>query len=255
VNFPSPRCYLNNDPGYQQIDGQLIQERHTRRRDRDEGRAKWKKRHLASRHIKDNAVFHRAQAKRSALIVSLDVDVGTGALPKKWPAIDQGPERFTCGLCDLPPLEDKMTKRICYVNEPPVRSLIPQVTEIPVVNTVNDLLAAQDGNTHTVDMQIPITSLRKDIFIFPPYPSESADDLVKKAWAGFTHASAVPYKLRIQPDNCFIYRRIVRDTNHNDKIIDDSYTMLYAEKYFSRELCSEPRQVEVTLFYCKRPQY
>jgi hypothetical protein len=228
---------------------------HTRRRDRDEGRAKWKQGHLASRHMKDNAVFHRAQAERSALIMSLDVDVGTGTLPKKWPTIDQGPERFACGLCDLPPLEDKMTKRICYVNEPPARSLIPQATEIPVANTVNDLLAAQDGNTHAPDIQIPITSLQKDILIFPPYPSESADDLVKKAWAGFIHASVTPYKLRNQPDDCLIYRRIVQDTNHNNKISDDSYTMLYTEKYFSRELCSEPRQLEVTLFYCEHPQY
>jgi hypothetical protein len=121
--------------------------------------------------MKDNAVFHRAQAERSALIMSLDVDVGTGTLPEKWPTIDQGPERFACGLCDLPPLEDKMTKRICYVNEPPVRSLVPQATEIPVVNpanalmaaqvteipvanAANDMLAAQDGNTRTPDIQI-----------------------------------------------------------------------------------------------------
>jgi hypothetical protein len=74
-----------------------------RKHDRDEGRAKWKKRHLASRHMKDKAVFHRAQAKRSALIMSLDADVVTGTLLEKWPAIDQGPERFAYGLCDLPP--------------------------------------------------------------------------------------------------------------------------------------------------------
>jgi hypothetical protein len=101
---------------------------HTRKHYEDEGRAKWKKRHLASRHMKDNAVFHCAQAKRSASIMSLDIDVGTGTLPEKWPAIDQVSEKFTYGLCDLPPLEVKMTTRICYANEPPVCSLIPQVT-------------------------------------------------------------------------------------------------------------------------------
>jgi hypothetical protein len=31
--------------------------------------------------------------------------------------------------------------------------------------------------------------------------------------------------------------------------------MLYAEKYFGRELCSEPRQLEIAGFYCERPQY
>jgi hypothetical protein len=59
---------------------------HAREHDKDKDRTKWKKRHLASRHMKDNAVFHRAQAKRSVLIMSLDVDVGTGTLPEKWPA-------------------------------------------------------------------------------------------------------------------------------------------------------------------------
>jgi hypothetical protein len=39
-----------------------------RKHDKDEGRAKWKKRRLASRHMTNNAVFHRAQAERSALI-------------------------------------------------------------------------------------------------------------------------------------------------------------------------------------------
>jgi hypothetical protein len=169
------------------------------------------------------------------------------------------------------PWRTKWTIWICYVNEPPARSLIPQVTEIPVVNpvnalmaaqvteipavnTVNDWLAVQDGDTHAPDIQIPLTSLLKDIVFFPPYPLESADDLVNKTWTGFIHANAVPYKLRNHPDNCLVYRRIVQDTNHNN-IIDDSYAMLYTEKYFSRELCSEPRQLEVTLFYCERPQY
>ena len=52
---------------------------------------------------------------------------------------------YAYGLCDLPPLEDYTTYRgrICYVNEPPVRSLIEQVIEIPVVNTVDEVMAEQ----------------------------------------------------------------------------------------------------------------
>jgi hypothetical protein len=71
--------------------------------------------------MKDDAIYHLAQAKRSALIMSLDIDVGTGAQPKKWLAIILGPEIYTYGLCDLPPFEDYTTyrKRICYVNGPP----------------------------------------------------------------------------------------------------------------------------------------
>jgi hypothetical protein len=130
-----------------------------------------------------------------------------------------------------------------------------QVAQIAVLNTVNEWEAEKDVNVDTHDNQIPVTSLMKDIVIFPPYPSESAGDLVKKAWTGHIYANGVPYRLRNQPDNRLIYRRIVQDTNNNNTIIDDSYTMLYTEKYFGRELCSEPRQFEITLFYCEHPQY
>jgi hypothetical protein len=238
----------------------------------DEGRAKWKKRHLASRHMKDNAVYHLAQAKRSVLIMSLDIDVGTGALPEKWLAVNLGPERFAYGLCDLPPLEDKMTKRICYVNEPPARSLIPQVTEIPAVNpanafvvaqviqipllnAVNEWMAVKDVDVDTRDNQIPLTSLTKDVVVFPSYPLESADDIANKTWAAIINANAEPYKLRNQPDNCLVDRRIARDTNNNNKITDDSYAMIHTEKYLSRVLCSEPRQLGISLFCCECPRY
>ena len=117
------------------------------------------------------------------------------------------------------------------------------------MNAANDWMAAQDGDMHTPDIQIPLTSLLKDIIIFPPDPLESADDLVNKTWTGFAHANAAPYKLRRRPDNCLVYRRIVRDANNINKIIDDSYAMIYTEKYLSRVLCSEPRQLGVTLFY------
>jgi hypothetical protein len=131
-----------------------------------------------------------------------------------------------------------------------------QVTQIPVLNTVNEWMAEKDVNVDTRDNQIPLTSLMMDVVIFPPCPSESAGDLAKKAWAGHIYASAVPYRLRNQPDDRLIYRRIVQDTtDKNNTIIDDSYTMLYAEKYFGRELCSEPRQFEIALFYCEHPQY
>jgi hypothetical protein len=305
---------------------------HTRKQYNDEGRARWKDEYSASRHIKYDAMYHLAQAKQSALIMSLDTDVGTGTQPKKWLAIILGPELYTYGLCDLPPFEDYATYRggICYVNEPPARSLIEQVAEIPVVNAVDEVMAEQvaeipavntvhvvmvaqaaetpivavtstpapvapskhepvsctteaagpvdllmaaqvaeipvantvnewmtekDANVDTHDNEIPVTSIMKDIVIFPPYPSESAGDLVEKAWTGRIRASVAPYRLRNQPNNRLIYRRIVQDTNNNNKMIDDSYTMLHTEKYFGRELCAEPRQLEITLFYCEHPQY
>jgi hypothetical protein len=157
----------------------------------DDFRARWKTRHEASRHIKHKAVFNLAQARRSALIMSLEVDVGTGELPKKWPTVNMGDEKFTFGLCDLPPLA-YTKKRLCYVNQPPVCSPNLQIPEIPVVNPVNALLVAQFGNTHTPDIQIPIPENPQDT------PTEvqnsaSARDLTKTmVCTGYTHARAVP---------------------------------------------------------------
>ena len=120
---------------------------------------------------------------------------------------------------------------------------------------VGECITDEEDNVETHDDEIPATSMTEDIVVFPPYPSESAGNLVEKAWTGRIYASAVPYRLRNQPHSRLIYRRIVQDINDNNKIIDDSYTMLHTEKQFGRELCAEPRQLEITLFYCERPQY
>jgi hypothetical protein len=87
--------------------------------------------------------------------MSLEVDVGAGELPKKWPTVNVGNEKFTFGLCNLPPLA-YTRKRLCYVNQPPVRSPNLPAPEIPVVNPVNALLAAHFDNTHTPDSKIQI---------------------------------------------------------------------------------------------------
>jgi hypothetical protein len=133
--------------------------------------------------------------------------------------------------CDLPPLA-YTKKRLCYVNQPPVCSPNLQVPEIPVVNPVNAMLAAQFDNTHTPDIQIPIPEN-------PPtgvQNAASAHDLTKTmVWTGYMHTCAVPNQLRSAPESCLIYRRIVKDLTDNNKIIDDSYTMLYTEKHLSRE--------------------
>jgi hypothetical protein len=219
-----------------------------RKHEKDEGRAKWKTRHAASKYINHEAVFNLAQARRSALIMSLEVDVGTGEFPKKWPTVHQGDEKFAFGLCDLPPLPDRI-KRIFYANKPPVCSPILQVAEIPAANPAHAPLAAQFGNTHTPDIQIPMPESPQDT------PTEvrrsaSARDLTETmAWTGYMHASAVPHQLRNAPDICFIYRQIMKDITDDNEVIGDSYTMLYTEKHLSKKLCSEPHHLGVTLFY------
>jgi hypothetical protein len=57
------------------------------------------------------------------------------------------------------------------------------------------------------------------------------------------------------PESCLVYRRIVKDLTDNSKILDDSFTILYTEKHFSRQLCTEPRKLEITLYHCDHPQH
>jgi hypothetical protein len=84
----------------------------TRDQFNDKGRSRWQDDYSASRHNEFDAVCHLAQAKQSALIMSLDTDVGTGTRPEKWPAIISGPMMYTYGPCDLPPFEDLRRKAL-----------------------------------------------------------------------------------------------------------------------------------------------
>jgi hypothetical protein len=41
----------------------------------------------------------------------------------------------------------------------------------------------------------------------------------------------------------------------DNKILDDTYTMLFTPAHLARQLCDDPRELEITLFYCVHPQY
>jgi hypothetical protein len=146
-------------------------------------------------------------------------------------------------VADIPDATSTATRPGCTLRAPAGNS------------SVDECITDEEDNVETHDNEIPVTSMTEDVVIFPPYPSEWAGDLVKKAWTGRTYASAVPYRLRNQPHSRLIYRRIAQDTNDNNTIIEDSYAMLHTEKQFGRELCAEPRRFESTRFYCERPQY
>jgi hypothetical protein len=162
--------------------------------------------------------------------------------------------QFTFGLCNLPPLADE-SKNNCYVRQSPVCSPNLPAPEIPVVNAVNALLATYSDNTHIPDIQIPMPENPGDTPM-GVQNSASAQDLTKTmVWAGYMHTCAIPNQLRSALDNCLIYRRIVKDLIDDNKILDDSFTILYTEKHLSRHLCAESHNLEITLFYCDHPQH
>jgi hypothetical protein len=52
-----------------------------------------------------------------------------------------------------------------------------------------------------------------------------------------------------------VYRRVVKDLDDNNKILDDTYTILYTPEHLTRKLCDDLHELDITLFYCDRPQY
>jgi hypothetical protein len=74
-------------------------------------------------------------------------------------------------------------------------------------------------------------------------------------WAGYVQTRAVPAHLRGAPDRCLVCRRIIKDLDDNDEILDDTFAILYATEHLARKLCEEPRKLEIAMFYCDHPQH
>jgi hypothetical protein len=126
---------------------------HVRKHEKDDARLKWKTRHEASRHVEDKSVYNLAQARRSALVMSLEGDVGAGEPPERWPTMIMSNQKFTFGLCNLPSLA-KVCENNCYVQASPVCSPYLPAPGIPVVNAVNAVVAAHFDNTRAPDIRI-----------------------------------------------------------------------------------------------------
>jgi hypothetical protein len=74
-------------------------------------------------------------------------------------------------------------------------------------------------------------------------------------WTGYARAQAVPMRLRGAPDHCLAYRRVIKDLDDGDEILDDTFAILCAGEHLARKLCEEPREVRITMFFCDHPQY
>jgi hypothetical protein len=58
--------------------------------------------------------------------------------------------------------------------------------------------------------------------------SATAQDFARTmVWAGYTHTCAMPTHLRSAPESCLVYRRIVKDLSDNNKILEDTFAVLY----------------------------
>jgi hypothetical protein len=48
---------------------------------------------------------------------------------------------------------------------------------------------------------------------------------------------------------------MVKDLDDNNRTLGDTYTMLYTPAHLTRQLCDEPRMLEITLLYYDHLQY
>jgi hypothetical protein len=85
----------------------------SKRQENNQWRLRWRTRHDARARVEDKQVWNMAQARRSTLIMALEVDVATEELPSRWPTIVVGHQMFTFGICNLPPQRCACFGRCC----------------------------------------------------------------------------------------------------------------------------------------------
>jgi hypothetical protein len=217
----------------------------------------WPTRHDARVRVEKKQVWNCALAHRSAIICSLEPGVDAEELPDKWPTIVQGERKYTFGMCEFPTHE---SKHLTHIQASPMCSpatfgpefVVDAVAEAEVVNVA---MAAHYDHTDAPEIKIQLRDNPDDA------PSEvqnsaTARDVPKTmVWAGCVTTRAVPTHLRGTSDRCLVYRWIIKDCDDNNKILDDTFAILYTPEHLARKLCEEPHKLEIAIFDCGHPQY
>jgi hypothetical protein len=210
----------------------------------DQWRQRWTTRHDARARVEDKQVWNMAAARRSALIMALEVDVAAEELFSRWPTIVIGHQMFTFGICNLPPLSNPCHHNT-YVQISPMCGPYLPAPETAVVNAVNVAMAAQFDHADTPDVQIQVRENPGDAPVGAQNSATAQDFARTMVWAGYTHTCVLPTHLRSAPESCLVYRRIVEDLSDNNKILEDTFAIL----------CTEPHKLEIALYYCDHPQH
>jgi hypothetical protein len=148
--------------------------------------------------------------------------------------------RMRVKIACLPPgsVDQRMRVQTCYIDD---HVTIPQPKDeeedddqiTPPITPV----ATQQG----------ASSQDSDAFLTDPGTYDQFYEIRMMVRVGNMTSCNVPARLRGSPESCLVHRRIVRDMEDNDEMLEDTYIVLYTREHFSRRLCSVPHLLEVAL--------
>jgi hypothetical protein len=214
--------------------------------------------------VRETQAYDHALAIRSAIIMAIEPCVDNTPYPV-WPEyMDEG-EKFAFGWCLFPDRyldEDKSLG--AYIRTAAMTSLDDRTKPglaidhiVDAIHTNAEMLACNDQHDDTGQVSKragEINILTDAVPIEVPGTTTVYNTTKTMVWAGYVRTRMVPTYLRGAPDQCLIYRRIVKDLDDNNKVLDDTYTTLYTPVGLTRQLCDDPRKLEITILYCDHIQ-
>jgi hypothetical protein len=127
--------------------------------------------------------------------------------------------------------------------------VVDAVVEAEVVNVA---MAAHYDHVKTPEIKIQPHDNPEDTPRGVQNSATAHDVTQTMVWTCYTRTRAVPAHLRGAPNHCLVYRRIIKDLDDNNRILDDTFAILFTPEHLARKLCDEPHELEITMFYCDR---
>jgi hypothetical protein len=219
---------------------------------------RWATRREARARVKCEQAWKHALARRSAVILALEPGVDAADLPDRWPTVALGDRKYTFGMCDWPARESNAlacihAPRICSPN-----TAAPEVVVDDTIDTtkVNVAMAARCDHHETPEIKIVPNDNPNGTPSRVRFSATVHDVTKTMVWTGYVRAQAVPTPTwRPGPLFGIPARSEVKDLDDNNKILDDTYAILYAQEHLARKLCEEPHEMQITQFCCDHPQY
>jgi hypothetical protein len=149
--------------------------------------------------VREKQAYDHALAIRSAIIMAMEPCVDNTPY-RVWPEYVDAGEKVTFGWCPFP--DRQRETQTCNDQRDD-----------------NDQVGGRAGDSDILTNAEP--SMVPDIITV----RNATKTMV---WAGYTRSCNAPTHLRGAPDQCLVYRRVVKDLNDNNKTLDDTDAVLYA---------------------------
>jgi hypothetical protein len=158
-----------------------------------------------------------------------------------WTSIIRGECKYAFGMRAFPTRE---SKHLTYMQSVPMCSPATSDPECVIdavdIEVVQVAIAAHYGHTENPEIKIQPRDDPDDAPSGVQYSATVRDVTKTMVWTRCAQTCAVPTHLRGASDQCLVYRRIIKDAEDNNKILDDGFAILYTAEHFARKLRDEP---------------